>query len=193
MPRPRSQSRQRIVASAQVLLRRQGYQGTGLSQIIDASGAPRGSVYYLFPGGKEQIAVEAVAASAVEFDHLIGTAFDATDSLPEWIGAMARHFTESLDGTGYRDGCPITTITLDSVPGSAALTDACRAAYETWAGSLTRALAHYGVPGTEARSIALFILTSLEGSLVLCRAYQSTDPLTDAARHILTVLAPYTR
>src|SRR6266545_3697904 len=63
MARQRSDSRDKIVESARTLLRRQGYHGTGLAQVIEVSGAPRGSVYYLFPGGKEEIAVAAVAAS----------------------------------------------------------------------------------------------------------------------------------
>lgn len=191
MPRPRSQSRQQIVKAAQILLRRQGYQGTGLAQIIEASGAPRGSVYFLFPGGKEQIAVEAVAASAAEVNLMIAAAFDSASSLTQWIHLMVEHLATPLQNTGYADGCPITTITLDSVPRSQPLTNAVRHAYDMWLATLARGLTLHAVPDAEARSVALFILTCLEGAMALCRAYKSTTALTEAESHILALLKPY--
>ncbi|MGQ0837205.1 TetR/AcrR family transcriptional regulator [Actinokineospora sp.] len=191
MPRPRSQSRRQILDSARVLLCRQGYQGTGLAQIVERSGAPRGSLYFLFPGGKEQVAVEAVTESAAEFDGLITAAFAATDSPGEWVQAVARQLATSLESSDYREGCPITTITLDSVPDSAPLTAACRATYDTWLASITRGLTAYGVPGDDAAGLAMFILSSVEGAMALCRAYQSTVPLAEAERHVLILLRPY--
>ena len=192
MPRPRSESRQQIVDSACLLLRRQGYQGTGLAQIITASGAPRGSVYYHFPGGKEQIAVEAVRAWADQYNQMITLSFEAAGSLQQWIQLMADHFTTLLEQTDYREGLPITTVTLDSVPESKALTEACRDAYELWLAALARGLMAHGVSDKDADSLALFVLTGLEGAMTLCRAYQSTTPLTEGKRHLLAVLTPYT-
>ena len=57
---PRS-SRERLLDSAVDLLQRQGYRGTGLNELLERSGAPRGSLYHYFPGGKEQIGAEAIA------------------------------------------------------------------------------------------------------------------------------------
>ncbi|MCG5217663.1 TetR/AcrR family transcriptional regulator [Streptosporangium sp. KLBMP 9127] len=188
MPRARSQSRQQIIDSARTLMCRQGYQATGLAEIIQTSGAPKGSVYFLFPGGKEQIATEAIAASTTEFNAMIEAAFEAAGSLSEWVHLMVGHFARSLETSGYTEGCPITTVTLDSAPGSPALTRACREAYDTWLASLARGLAGHGFPEARARSLALFLLTSLEGALALCRAYQSTHPLTEMAPYALTVL-----
>ncbi len=193
MPRPRSQSRRQIVDTARTLLHRQGYQGTGLAQIIGVSGAPRGSVYFLFPGGKEEIAVAAIAASTTEFEQLIDTAFECTGSLSACIQWMARHFAATLADTGFREGCPVATVTLDSAPDSAALSAACRTAYETWNAALSAGLIRYGVPAADARDLAMFVLTSLEGAMLLCRAYQSTGPLDIAERQVLAALAPYAR
>src|SRR3954453_12156456 len=58
MPRP---SRERLLDSAVDLLQRQGYHGTGLNELLERSGAPRGSLYHYFPGGKEQMGAEAIA------------------------------------------------------------------------------------------------------------------------------------
>src|ERR1700749_2535691 len=56
-------SRKSFLSATGVLLRRQGYAATGLSEIVDRSGAPRGSLYFHFPGGKEELAVAAMERS----------------------------------------------------------------------------------------------------------------------------------
>src|SRR5262245_17893436 len=53
-------SRERMVRSAAYLFRERGYSGTGFRDVIAHSGAPRGSIYHHFPGGKVQLAEEAV-------------------------------------------------------------------------------------------------------------------------------------
>jgi AcrR family transcriptional regulator len=177
MPRPRSDTRERIVASARTLLRRQGYRGTGLAQIIEHSGAPRGSVYFLFPGGKEQVALAAVADWEAEVDVLLRRLRAEHTSAAGWVAAISDHFAGELAASEFTAGLPVTTVTLDSVPGSRALTEACRSAYETWVATLVEGLVGYGVPADRAPALATLLLASLEGGAVLCRAYRSTAPL----------------
>ena len=188
MPRPRSDTRERIVHSARTLLRRQGYHGTGLAQIISHSGAPRGSVYFLFPGGKEEIAVAAVADWAEELDTLLRKTRDASPRADAWIATLAAHFSADLRSSDFTEGLPVTTVTLDCVPASPALTTACRCAYERWLTTMTQGLQTYAVPATQARTLATLLLAALEGAAVLCRAYQSTGPLDDIAGHLLALL-----
>jgi TetR/AcrR family transcriptional repressor of lmrAB and yxaGH operons len=177
MARPRSDSRRKIISSARTLFRRQGYHGTGLAQIIEHSGAPRGSVYFLFPDGKEQIAVEAVNEWATELEGLIRSAHARSATAVEWLEAMAGHFAEELRASGFTEGLPVSTITLDAVPESAALTRACRSAYDGWIGALADGLTDYAVAEDRADDLAQLILANLEGTVLLCRLYQSTAPL----------------
>jgi TetR/AcrR family transcriptional repressor of lmrAB and yxaGH operons len=186
MPRPKSDTRARIIHSARTLLRRQGYHGTGLAQIIELSGAPRGSVYFLFPGGKEEIAVAAVAGWSEELDALLTKTRAASPDARAWIAALAAHFAADLRSSNFTEGLPVTTVTLDSVPASTGLTAACRSAYERWLQTMTEGLAAYAV--ADARSMATLLLTALEGAAVLCRAYGSTTPLDDVAARLLTLL-----
>ncbi|MGH8878596.1 MAG: TetR/AcrR family transcriptional regulator, partial [Stackebrandtia sp.] len=79
MARPKSDTRQRLVAAAAELLQRQGYHGTGMAQIVAESGAPRGSVYFLFPGGKEELAAEAIEAASDGFAERLRAAAGAPD------------------------------------------------------------------------------------------------------------------
>jgi len=56
--------RANILTAMARLIEKQGYHATGLNEIIRESGAPKGSVYYYFPGGKEQIGAEAILESS---------------------------------------------------------------------------------------------------------------------------------
>jgi TetR/AcrR family transcriptional regulator, lmrAB and yxaGH operons repressor len=188
MPRPRSDSRDRLVHSARTLLRRQGYHGTGLAQIVEHSGAPRGSVYFLFPGGKEEIAVAAVDDWAGELDALLRQTREQSPTARAWITTLAGHFSADLRSSDFTEGLPVTTVTLDSVPASPALTVACRSAYERWLATLTQGLQGYAVPAAEARTLATLLLAALEGAAVLCRAYRCTGPLDSIAARLLELL-----
>ena len=190
MPRPRSDSRDRIIASARTLLRRQGYHGTGLAQIIEGSGAPRGSVYFLFPNGKEQIAAEAVNEWVAEVSEIIRRTRAENTTPGGWVEAMARHFAAGLDDSGFTEGFPVTTVALDSVPGSELLAAACRAAYDAWLDELAVGLAGYGVPGDRARDAATLTLASLEGAAVLCRVFRSTEPLERIVPLVRSLVSP---
>lgn len=189
MPRPRSDSRAKIVDGARTLLRRQGYHGTGLAEIIEVSGAPRGSVYFLFPGGKEEIAAAAVRASATSIPELVEqTRAGATAG--QWVHAVLGHFAEQLRTSGFTEGCPITTTVLDATPASPLLTEACRETYDAWQDAIVTALLGYGTPADAAPGLALTLLSCLEGALVLCRARQSTTPLDDIAPHLIALITP---
>jgi TetR/AcrR family transcriptional repressor of lmrAB and yxaGH operons len=187
VPKPKSDSRQRILSSTRTLLRRQGYHGTGVAQIIEHSGAPRGSVYFLFPGGKEQMAVEAVNEWSTEITALIRRLCAESGTAADWVQAMAGHFAAELRDSGFTEGLPVTIITLDSVPASAALTVACRQAYDAWLAALVDGLAGFGVPAAATDDMAKLMLAALEGAVVLCRVYQTTQPLQQNAPHEISL------
>ena len=188
MARARSDTRDRIVDSTRTLLRRQGYHGTGLAQIIEHSGAPRGSLYFLFPGGKEEIAVAAIGEWADELDALLHRTRAESPSARDWIAALADHFATGLRESGFTEGFPVTTVTLDSVPASLPLTAACHAAYSRWLSTVAEGLGDYGVSAERTKPLATTLLAALEGAVVLCRAYRSTGPLDDIATELLPML-----
>lgn len=170
-----------------MLLRKQGYHGTGLAEIIEVSAAPRGSVYFLFPGGKEEIAAAAVRASATAIPELLDQARQGA-TVEQWVHAVLDHFARQLTGSGFTEGCPITTTVLDAVPGSPLLTEACRETYDAWQDALVTTLIAYGTPTDAASGLASTLLSCLEGALVLCRARQSTTPLDQIAPHLIALI-----
>jgi TetR/AcrR family transcriptional repressor of lmrAB and yxaGH operons len=169
------------------LLRRQGYHGTGLNQIVAEADAPKGSMYFHFPGGKEQLAAEAVIAEAERLDaylarHQAATAIESVDA---YVAAAARW----LERSGYVDGCPIATIALELAAGSDRVGVACKDALEL----LTRRVAGWieadGHDADVAHERAAMFYATYEGALMFARVSRSTAPL-EQLRKALHYLLP---
>lgn len=183
MPRP-SQHRDAIIGTAARLFRKQGYAATGLNQIVQESGAPKGSVYHYFPGGKEAIGAAAVvwAGSRVE-QTLAGLSREALAP-----GDLLRRYAQLVAGwmaqSGFRDGCPIATTLLEMAPESDGIRQAGQAALGGWATVLGEALQGAGVPAPRAARLAGAAVAALEGALVQARVAMRQEPIVDAAEEL---------
>lgn len=165
----RGKHRKSLIWAAARLFRRQGYAGTGLSDILTTSGAPRGSLYYYFPGGKEEIGAAAVdAAGGLVSDTLRKLAADAESPggfLLEYVGLLVGW----LSASGFRDGCPITTTLLEMAPDSVPITAAGRTAFATWQQIVTDLLCRHGWNDRDAAAAACTVIAGLEGALLMAR------------------------
>src|SRR5215472_3687761 len=110
----RTDTRQRMIDTAGRLFQRQGYHATGLNQVLTESGAPKGSLYFHFPAGKDQLAAESVARSGGELgERMAAVAAEAPDG-PTAIVALGELFAESLVQSDFREGCPVATVALEA-------------------------------------------------------------------------------
>ena len=120
----RTGTRSKMIATASTLLQRQGYAATGWRQVVNESETPWGSQSHHFPGGKEQLAVEALERSGVGYERLLRSAFEAADpvsALRLWVDAAA----QQLVATDFAEGCPVATVALEMAHTSDAVGDAC--------------------------------------------------------------------
>lgn len=183
MPAPRKH-RDAILASAVRLFRQQGYAATGLAEILSDSGAPKGSLYHYFPGGKADIGAEAVALAGAKvagtLEALAAEVDDAGELMARYLGLMAGWMAES----GFRDGSPITTTLLETVPGNEAIRAAGVAAFESWAGTIARVARESGIVPERAATLARFAIMALEGALIQCRVAGDETPLVEAASEL---------
>jgi AcrR family transcriptional regulator len=182
-------TRQRIIDASAVLMRRQGYEGTGMKEIVAAASAPFGSVYHFFPGGKEQLGAEAVRWSGAEYAKLLAAALESSPDLAGGVRAFYDGAAEHLVATDYADACPIATIALEVSSHSEVLRQACAEVFEMWIAEGTRQFAAHGVPPGAARRLTVEMLALLEGAFVLCRAARNTEALRIAADAALASLA----
>ena len=170
-------TRARIVASAAKLFRRRGYAGTGLNDVIEQSAAPRGSLYHYFPAGKEELASEAVARGSAVVSHRIEQALSGSDDLREVVNEFAVLLARNLERSGFRDGCPVGTVTLDAASESQRIGAACRAAFVGWRDTIAHGLAERGHGEDEALELATLLLCAFEGALMMARAVGEVGPL----------------
>lgn len=159
------------------LLRVQGYNGTGLNQIIRESGTPKGSLYYHFPGGKEQLAAEAVSLSSQMMAGRIQQAFDATTSVGDAVRAILEVSAKELEDTDFQCGCPVATVALEVATTDGAVRHACQEAFQSAQAVLERNLRQHGYSDDQATGLAEFMITAYEGALLLSRARRETTPL----------------
>jgi AcrR family transcriptional regulator len=164
-----------MVRSAAVLFRERGIDGTSFSDVLEHSGAPRGSIYHHFPGGKEQLAEEATHYAG----QFIATGLAAALASDEPVAAI-RDFTAAwrriLRDSDLDAGCPILAAGLEG-DRSPRARDAAAAAFKSWEDLCAEAFARHGVERERARSLATLAIAAIEGGVVLARAQRSITPL----------------
>jgi AcrR family transcriptional regulator len=175
-----SSTRERIVEASAGLLRRQGYNATGVKQIVSDAHAPFGSLYHFFPGGKEELGAEAIRLSGALYERLIPAVFDPAPDLPTAVRSFFAGAAEHLRETDYADACPIATVALEVSSNSETLRRACAEVFESWIVAGAERHRAAGLTADQARELTIAMLAALEGAFVLARALRSTEPLAIA-------------
>ncbi len=177
------------MAATAALLRSQGYAATGLNEIVARSGAPRGSLYFHFPGGKEQLAIAALQASGEQLRGAIAALLSGPGGPAAGLGRLLDAMASGLEASGYRDGCPIATVALETASESEPLRAAAEGVFVSWLRELERALRDAGARPATARRRALFALSAIEGGLLLARAQRDLAPLRAVRAELRAALA----
>ena len=187
------QTRGRLLAAAAKLLQTQGFHGTGLSQVIDEARAPKGSLYFHFPGGKEELTAEALRRSADEWQAAVLAVLAATPDAIAGVGAVCALLASTLEATAFRDGCPLATVALEAAASSDRIHEVCAAAYRGWQRLIEERLVAMGLDGARAEQLSTFVLAAIEGALLLAKAHRSAEPLRRVGAELqamLTAVAP---
>jgi TetR/AcrR family transcriptional repressor of lmrAB and yxaGH operons len=181
-------SKGKTLAAAAMLFRQQGYHGTALHDILAVSGSPRGSLYFHFPKGKEEIGAAALGFAGEALRQRIAAAAAASDSVETFLARIVRGMAADLEHSDYQDGCPIAATALETAAQSDVLGAAARSAFQKWETEIKRGLFRFGMPAGDADLTATLVLSQLEGALLLARTYRSLEPL-HRAEHAMKLLA----
>ncbi|MCB9660055.1 MAG: TetR/AcrR family transcriptional regulator [Sandaracinaceae bacterium] len=180
-------TRERMVESATHLFMAQGYAATGLKQILEEGDAPRGSLYFHFPGGKEELAAAVVERHAELFATQLEAALEGAGDVVSAVGLVLAHLAQLVE-SGEGVGCPVSVVALEMAERSATLQKATQGAFSRWAAVLWEALVEDGMPEEEARRRARALLCAVEGALVLARPAGDAGPLRDVASIVPALL-----
>jgi TetR/AcrR family transcriptional repressor of lmrAB and yxaGH operons len=173
-------SKEKTLAAAALLFRRQGFHGTALHDVLAAAGSPRGSLYFHFPGGKEQIGEAALNLAGEAVRAKIAFAAEASPSAEVFLTGIARAMAADLEQSDFCNGCPIATTALETAAQSDVLREAARRAFQSWEQEVARGLTRFGAKPNDAAISATTILSQIEGALLLARTYRSVEPLRRA-------------
>lgn len=176
--------RERMVVSAALLIRERGARATAISDVLEHSGAPRGSAYHYFPGGRTQLLCEAVDFAG---EHVAAVIADADDGL-QLIDTLIDKYRRQLLDTDFRAGCPIVAVSVEAGEQDAErmgpVVERAAAAFDRWTDLVATRLIADGIPRERAGDLALLATTALEGAIVLARVRRDLTPLDAVHRQL---------
>jgi TetR/AcrR family transcriptional repressor of lmrAB and yxaGH operons len=179
-----SDSKGKTLAAAATLFRQQGYHGTALHDILSTGGSPRGSLYFHFPKGKEQIGEAALTLAGEAVRAAIAKAAEASQDAETFLVRIVRGMAADLERSDYKEGCPIATTALETAAQSEILGAATRNAFQKWELEIKRGLFRFGMTAGDAELAATTVLSQLEGALLLARTYRSLEPIQRAEQAV---------
>jgi TetR/AcrR family transcriptional repressor of lmrAB and yxaGH operons len=184
-------SRARALDGAERLFRTQGYAATGLTQILEVSGAPKGSFYFHFPEGKQQLAREVLQAYGDRVEAgLRGLAARHHGDPAGFVRALCRGTAKEMAAGDWALGCAAQNLANELAPGDRQFTDALAQTFSGWISVITDAIrtAYPSRPAAERRAVAL--VAALEGARSLARAARSEAPFDAVLDLMMPELRP---
>ncbi|ORA11976.1 TetR/AcrR family transcriptional regulator [Mycobacterium arosiense] len=181
--------RERMVVSAALLIRERGARATAISDVLEHSGAPRGSAYHYFPGGRTQLLCEAVDFAG---EHVAAVIAGADDGL-QLIDTLIDKYRGQLLDTDFRAGCPIVAVSVEAGEQQDAermgpVVERAAAAFDRWTDLIAARLIADGIARERASELAVLATTALEGAIVLARVRRDLMPLDVVHRQLRELL-----
>jgi TetR/AcrR family transcriptional regulator, lmrAB and yxaGH operons repressor len=180
MPRPPSDAREKIIDATIRLLRRGGLSASGINDVLALSGAPKGSLYHYFPGGKHQMVSEALT----RYQERVADQFTAAMSgsagrLQSRVARVCLGIEQKMQATQFRESCAVGAVLLDLDEADEALREQCQLILEAWAQILK---VHLPEVALARRPLAARQLISMiEGAQMMARVTRDPQPLRDIA------------
>jgi TetR/AcrR family transcriptional repressor of lmrAB and yxaGH operons len=176
-----SNAKDQILETTCQLMEKQGYHATGLNQIVKESGAPKGSLYYYFPGGKEELVESAINLNGQVFAERIRENLEKIADPAEAVRVFICNIADRIEASGYKSGGPLTLVAMETALSSAHINNACRQAYHGMRKAFADRLLAGGLSEKRAAELSWHILAAIEGGILLSRTFHSGDPLRSIA------------
>lgn len=177
----KTSTRDKLITAMADALQRKGLHGVGLSELLEMAGAPKGSLYHHFPGGKTELAVAAIDHISLHIDSLFSRLFsqqaDPLKAMHHWLqGAL-----QQLENSQFERGCPLATIALESGPQDVEIRAALQRSFAAVRQALSQQLQLSGYSHEQADNLAALFVALYEGGLLQARVAGSSEPLKRAA------------
>jgi AcrR family transcriptional regulator len=184
MTEPNPPSRQQLVAGAADMIRRRGLNATSIREVAKHARTPLGSTYHYFPGGKQQLATEAVRFAGDTVARMLGKKLRAGPV--EGLRAFLALWRDIITSTDFQAGCPVLAVSIEEPTDGdrpAALAAAAEV-FSGWEAQLAESMRHHGADVQAAEQLATLVVAAAEGAVAMCRAQHSTQPLDRVAAQL---------
>lgn len=175
-------TKQRMIEVMAELLETGGYGASGLSELGKETNTPKGSLYFHFPGGKEELTSLALLYSGNELNLFFQCVLVETDSPVQAIKQVFHALEERIVSSEYKKGCPIATTAMETSGTVSMVSDACTQVYSLWLKTFESYLVGKGYTLRIAKNLSLSLLSLWEGALLLSKLQKSPEPLRVAAK-----------
>jgi AcrR family transcriptional regulator len=173
-------TRERMVISTALLMRERGARATSIDDVLAHSGAPRGSVYHHFPGGRRQLLREATDYAG----EFVAARIERSADALEVLDRLMDDYREQLVRSDFRAGCPIVAVAVEAGDPESDLHEHAATAFGRWEEVLSQRLVADGVSVARAGELAVLAIASIEGALVIARARRDVEPLESVHRQL---------
>lgn len=182
-------TRTQILLTMARLIEKQGYHATGLNEIIRESGTPKGSLYYYFPDGKEQIGAEAILeAGKIIAERLQGVM--ALDLPPaEAIPFFMQQLAKNMEAQDFHLSSPLTIVAVETAITSERINQACRQAFDLILAVFKEKFVASGFSEERAVELSMLITTLVEGGILMSRTFHDATPMRLAAGRLQEYLS----
>ncbi|MCP9211428.1 TetR/AcrR family transcriptional regulator [Streptomyces sp. NEAU-Y11] len=189
MAKTSTPSRERIVTGAADMISRRGLSATSIREMAKHAKAPLGSTYHYFPEGKQQLATEAVRHTGDQVARSLRQELKAGPAAG--LNAFLALWRKVVADTDFHAGCPVLAVAIEEPPADEVppALEAAAEVFEQWEGLLADSLREHGADAEQAAQIATLIVAAVEGTVAMCRAKRSTEPLDRTAAQLQALIA----
>jgi TetR/AcrR family transcriptional regulator, lmrAB and yxaGH operons repressor len=172
----KTDARARAIATAERLFRIQGYAATGLTQIIEESGSPKGSFYFHFPRGKTQLAEETVDLYvAKRAAALRQISADTTGDAAKFVKHMFAAIAAEMAAADFQYGCLMQNLANELSTLDAELTTRIAHGFVEITEIISAHLRGCGCTPGRASSTAAALVAAVEGGRTIARVQRASS------------------
>ncbi|AIQ38494.1 transcriptional regulator [Paenibacillus sp. FSL R5-0345] len=171
-----------IIDKATLLFQQKGYKSVGVSEILKACEVTKGALYHHFSNGKEELLIACLHGLNETIMIDVEDIFSKHSSTQEAIQFMIDKLILSLETEGTITGYTFSSIVSEMATVSEPVRKACSLLYENIQSIYRAKLVSDGFTNESASTIAMWMIASIEGAMMLCLTQQSSDPLRTVAQ-----------
>lgn len=187
--RNNTNAKEKFIETAYKLFEVKGYNATGLNEILKESGAPKGSLYYHFPNGKEELALESIKLTGEKITTNLKKNLEVFENPIDGIMLNINNLAEIIDNNKKMHDMSISLVALETYNSSEVLRNACEKVFETIEKIYIKKLIEHGFSENKAEDIAALISVMTEGAITLSLTRRNGETLRKLAKQIPTLIS----